>query len=117
MISEEQGNGRRERALLEKQDDLQLSKRQLEKVQEDYQEQFYSSNRLFHEMKESFHGNDFALFFEDINEDLKKEQRVIVEDLDEEREELTERQSACQDELDELYYEKKRLAADEEEEA
>ncbi|MBL1224143.1 DUF3958 family protein [Enterococcus sp. BWR-S5] len=117
MMTAEQDKKKKERILLEKQEDLQLSKRQLEKVQEDYQEQFYSSNRLFHELKESFHGNDFALLFEDIHEDLQKEQRVIIEDLDEEREELTEQQVACQDELDELYYEKKREAADGEEES
>lgn len=111
----EQDAAGKERMLTEKQDDLNLSQRQLEKIQDDYQEQFHSSDRLFYELKESFHGNDFSLLFEDIHTDLQKEQRVITDHLEEERDSLNKKEADCQDELDELYYEKKRQAIEEEE--
>jgi len=116
LISKQEQLEREERILYEKQDELDAAGRQLEELQEDYLEQFHSSSRLFEELRESFHQNDFALLFEDLHTDFRQEQHHILEDLEDGQEALKQEQTQAQERLDKLYYEKRKVEMDTEDE-
>ncbi|ALS02155.1 hypothetical protein ATZ33_12415 [Enterococcus silesiacus] len=105
------------RQLEESQQENENQQRGMEQAMELYHEHFQRSNTIYSEMNDTFHRNDFAPVFQQMQDEIYHERRQLFDQLEEELEELKRENRVLDDQLSEEQYKRQRLLneADEEE--
>lgn len=102
-----------ERGLLEKEETLSDGMRQLTKIKEEYEQQFHEASRFFTRLEFQFQKSNDRHFFENTTDEFHQRSRQIMERLELDTDELHNEKRAVERKIDELAYEKKRLAMEE----
>lgn len=103
-----------ERALLEKEETITDGMKQLSIIKEEYEQQFHEASRFFHQLEFQFQKSNDRIFFENMTDEIHQKSRQILERLEIDTDELHNEKRTIEHTIDELAYEKKRVAMEEE---
>lgn len=105
---------REEQKLREKEDDFSTDKRQIERIKEAYESHLREAYRFMEDNCYLFHKNDKRHVYEALIEDFSKESYQIMDHLEESNQEMEVGKRKIQEKLDDIAYEKRRMAEQEE---
>ncbi|MGX7417424.1 DUF3958 family protein [Carnobacterium gallinarum] len=106
---------KKERLLMEREDQLVHEKNQVQRINEAYEEYFNEGHHFMSDLQDSFYENDDSLQFEAIRDEYTYESNKVLADLEESTEELNKHKRKIQMELDEVVYDKRRVSLEEKE--
>lgn len=105
---------REEREFLEKEDCFSKDKRQVERIKEAYDSHLKEAQHFMEENCYLFHKNDKRHIHESTKEVFSKESYQIMEHLEESNREIEVEKRKVQQKLDDIIYEKRKVAGQEE---
>lgn len=102
-----------ERILIEKENDVADEKSRIRLIKEAYEDEHNISHRLLSQICEAFSRSDDSFFFEQTLDNWNAETRKSFEQLEERQYEISREERKIQDDLEEIMYEKRKLASEE----
>lgn len=105
----------KERTLLDKEDTLISERKQLQRIQEQYSDQFRDATRFFERLNYQFQQSSERSFFESLSDEFSQKSRQITERLEVDGDELHAQKQAIERQRDDLAYEKQRFQKEESE--
>lgn len=103
-----------ERVLLEQEETITDGMKQLTIIKEEYEKQFHKASRFFHQLEFQFQKSNDRNFFENTTDEIYQKSRQILERLEIDTDELHKEKRTIGRKIDDLAYEKKRVAMEEE---